>query len=86
MIHGRRFQKFGSASDRERQLFHLQRSLGQLTTAESRFGAYRCPESYFCENGQYVPNDITPLLWTQANLRLALFFMRKTSASTVGVT
>lgn len=58
--------------DRSQQLFHLQRSLSQLTTAESRFGAYRCPESYFCEAGTYVPNDITPLLWTQANLRLAL--------------
>lgn len=59
------------------QVSHLQRSLGQLTTAESRFGAYRCPESYFCENGKYVPNDITPLLWTQANLRLALHFFRE---------
>ncbi len=58
--------------DRNQQLFHLQRSLSQLTTSESRFGAYRCPESYFCEAGTYVPNDITPLLWTQANLRLAL--------------
>ena len=84
VIYGRRYQKFGVATDRDLQLFHLQRSLGQLTPAESRFGAYRCPESYFCENGQYVPNDITPLLWTQANLRLALHFMRETSAARVG--
>jgi hypothetical protein len=67
-----------SESDFQQQVMHLQRSLGQLTTAESRFGAYRCPESYFCENGKYVPNDITPLLWTQANLRLALHFFRET--------
>ncbi len=78
VIYGRRFLKFGVASDRESQLLHLQRSLSQLTTSESRFGAYRCPESYFCEAGKWVPNDITPLLWTQANLRLALHFMRLT--------
>lgn len=63
--------------DRNQQLFHLQRSLSQLTTAESRFGAYRCPESYFREAGKYVPNDITPLLWTQANLRLALHVLHE---------
>jgi Glycosyl hydrolases family 15 len=80
VIHGRRFHKIGVVSDKELQLFHLRRSLGQMTTAESRFGAYRCPESYFCESGKWVPNDITPLLWTQANLRLALHFMRQTLA------
>ena len=80
VIYGRKFQKFGVVSDHELQLYHLQRSLGQLTTAESRFGAYRCPESYYCEAGKWVPNDITPLLWTQANLRLALQFMRQTLA------
>ncbi len=78
VIYGRRFQRTGKEADREQQLFHMQRSLSQMTTAESRFGAYRCPESYFCENGVYVSNDITPLLWTQANLRLALHFMRET--------
>lgn len=66
--------------DRSQQLFHLQRSLSQLTTGESRFGAYRCPESYYCEAGKYVPNDITPLLWTQANLRLALHFYRESQS------
>ena len=80
VIFGRKFQKFGVVIDRELQLFHLQRALGQMTTAESRFGAYRCPESYFCEAGKWVPNDITPLLWTQANLRLALHFMGQTLA------
>lgn len=84
VIYGRRFLKFGVEGDRESQRFHLQRSLGQLTTAESRFGAYRCPESYFCEAGKWVPNDITPLLWTQANLRLALHFMEQTLHSGAG--
>jgi phosphorylase kinase alpha/beta subunit len=76
VIYGRKRSR--TASDFQLQVAHLQRSLAQLTPADSRFGAYRCPESYFCENGKYKPNDITPLLWTQANLRLALHFFRKT--------
>lgn len=70
--YGLRFDRQGDPADRKRQIHHLNRSLGQLTTAQSRFGAYRCPESYYRERGNYVPNDICPLLWTQANLKLAL--------------
>ena len=70
--YGLRFEKTHDATDRSRQVRHLNRSLNQLTRPGSRFGAYRCPESYFREKGQYVPNDICPLLWTQANLKLAL--------------
>lgn len=72
VIFGERYRKSGDQRDRELQVQHLKRSLAQLTTAESRFPAYRCPESYFLEHGEWIPNDITPLLWTQANLRLAL--------------
>ncbi len=78
IIFGQRFLDTGLAEDRELQLFHLKRSLAQITNADSRFGPYRCPESYFLENGNWIPNDICPLLWTQANLRLALHWMRKT--------
>ena len=70
--YGMRFDRMRQPEDRSRQIRHLNRSLGQLTSVDSRFGAYRCPESYFCEQGRYVPNDICPLLWTQANLKLAL--------------
>ncbi|RLS37264.1 MAG: phosphorylase kinase, partial [Planctomycetota bacterium] len=38
---------------------------------------YRCPESYFCEKGQWIPNDITPLLWTQGNLWQALALLER---------
>lgn len=72
VIYGRRFLATGDRRALDRQREHLNRSLSQLTPPGSRFGAYRCPESYFLERGEYVPNDITPLLWTQANLRLAL--------------
>lgn len=72
VIYGLRYMKHRDPADRRLQTVYLNRSLRQLTDVDSRFGGYRCPESYYCEKGAYVPNDITPLLWTQANLRLAL--------------
>ena len=57
----------------------MHRALGQLTGPECPFGPFKCPESYYCENGRYIPNDVTPLLWTQANLRLALHFLEATA-------
>ena len=74
---GLRYEQTGDPNDRGRQIHHLNRSLSQLTPPHSRFGAYRCPESYFRERGVYVPNDICPLLWTQANLKLALVHLRR---------
>lgn len=69
---GLRFERTGDPADRQKQIAHLNRSLGQLTPADAPSGPYRCPESYYSERGKYVPNDICPLLWTQANLKLAL--------------
>lgn len=80
VIYGQRFLETENSEDYEKQRFHLDRSLSQLTTHNSVFGAYRCPESYFLEKGQYVPNDITPLLWTQANLMMALHQWKQTLA------
>lgn len=79
VIYGERYLKTRSVSDLEQQVHHLRRSLGQLTGENPRFPRYRCPESYFLEHGNWVPNDITPLLWTQANLLLALHQMKKTA-------
>ncbi|WP_083233613.1 glycoside hydrolase family 15 protein [Planctopirus hydrillae] len=75
IIAGEWYRAHGQPEDLALQKFHLLRGLTQLTPPESRFGPYKCPESYFCEAGTYIPNDITPLLWTQANLRLALVGM-----------
>lgn len=72
VIYGQRFLESESNEDFEKQRFHLERSLKQVTTDECRFGPYLCPESYFMEKGKYIPNDITPLLWTQGNLMIAL--------------
>jgi len=59
------------------QTEHLNRSLRQLTGDGLSFPPLRCPESYYLENNRWGPNDITPLMWTQANLRLALHFLEQ---------
>jgi phosphorylase kinase alpha/beta subunit len=71
-IYGRRYQESGDPEDLRQQRQHVQRSLAQMTRAGGRFPPYRCPESWFCEKGEWIPNDITPLLWTQGNLLQAL--------------
>jgi hypothetical protein len=71
-IYGRRYLKTGNHSDLQKQVHYLNRSLSQLTGQGSRFPEYLCPELYYLEEGHYVPNDVTPLLWTQANLSIAL--------------
>lgn len=78
VIYGQRFLDSDKSDDFEKQRFHLERSLNQLTTEECRFGPYLCPESYFLEKGKYIPNDITPLLWTQGNLMMALHQWKQT--------
>lgn len=79
VIFARRFAEHRRMEDLERQFEHLARSLKHLTTASHPAGAYRCPESYFRHRGEWVPNDITPLLWTQANLRWALYHAEHTA-------
>lgn len=74
-IHGRRYLESGADADLSAQVSALQRSLAQLTRPGGRFPALRCPESWFFERGEWVPNDITPLLWTQGNLLQALTCM-----------
>lgn len=81
VIYGLRSMKYRDPADRRLQSHFLNRSLSQLTDVDSPFGGYRCPESYYQENGVYVPNDITPLLWTQANLRLALHWAELTAGA-----
>ena len=72
IIYGQRFLQSENQEDLEKQRFHLDRSLNQLTTSESVFGPYKCPESYYLEKGRYVPTAITPLFWTSYNLMIAL--------------
>ncbi len=58
------------------QTEYLNRSLAQITAEnQGNVPAFRCPELYYLEEGRYVPNDHVPLLWTQANLMLAMNLM-----------
>ncbi|MEI6232372.1 MAG: glycoside hydrolase family 15 protein [Planctomycetota bacterium] len=74
-IYGRRYQATRSPEDLALQIEYLNRSLGQITNTAGPYPAYRCPELYYIEDGYYVPSDATPLLWTQANLLIALITM-----------
>jgi len=79
IIYGQRF--LADPADAEsfrRQVHYFNRSLRQLTPE----GA--CPELYYLKNGEYVPNDHTPLLWTQANQALALHLMERSLKANLG--
>lgn len=80
VIHGQAYQRTHEPERLQLQTWHLNRALRQLTGGDGPFPPLRCPESYYCCAGRYVPNDITPLLWTQANLRLALHWAEATAA------
>ncbi|HYQ17920.1 MAG TPA: glycoside hydrolase family 15 protein [Polyangiaceae bacterium] len=64
--YGKRYQRTRSSSDLARQIHHLDRSLAHITSE------WRCPELYYLKRGEFLPNPHTPLLWTQANLIVAL--------------
>jgi Glycosyl hydrolases family 15 len=72
VIFGAKFKETRQNEFLKQQIFYLNRSLGQLTREECEAGQFRCPELYYIEDNKYIPNDVTPLLWTQANLRIAL--------------
>jgi len=80
-IFGLKFQSTRSPEHLAQQTRYLNRSLSQITGPDhTGLPAFRCPELYYLEAGRYVPNDNVPLLWTQANLLLALKFMRGSCA------
>lgn len=76
-VYGHRYLADGDPESLQMQIEATRRALSQLTPAGCRFPQFRCPESYFCENGEWIPNDITPLLWTQGNLWQALMVLEK---------
>lgn len=70
IIFGRRYRETGAAGDHMLQIEHFNRALAQLTPE------FRCAELYYCRQGKWEPNEHTPLLWTQANLALALYELK----------
>jgi phosphorylase kinase alpha/beta subunit len=83
-IFGQNYQQTKRHFYLEKQIHYLNRSLGQITGKDSEFGAYKCPELYHVEGNQYVPSDAIPLLWTQANLVIALKMMESNLSSQEG--
>jgi phosphorylase kinase alpha/beta subunit len=77
-IYGRRYLDHNRAADRRRQIWHFNRSLAQLTGDDSPYGSFKCPELYYSEGGRWRTSRATPLLWTQANLVLALLTLEQT--------
>ena len=73
-LHGARAIHSGAAADRARQVAYFNRALAQVTED------WTCPELYYQRAGALVANPHTPLLWTQANLRLALAALRGTAS------
>ena len=75
-FYGEQYQQTGEEAALERQTFYFNRAIAQLTPEDFPLGGLKCPELYYLQSNEYVPNDATPLLWTQANLLMALKWMR----------
>jgi len=74
-IHGLAFQSSRDPQRLAMQRYHLRRALGHVTGPQCKSGAWKLSESFFRSKGSWIPNDVCPLLWTQANLKLALCIM-----------
>jgi len=70
VIYGAEYQESGRAEFLELQLEHANRAIAQLDEG-------RCPELYFLKRGKWVPNEHTPLAWTQANLGMAVEYLER---------
>jgi phosphorylase kinase alpha/beta subunit len=73
-LFGERVKAGGGDVDRARQVAHFNRALAQVTDT------WMCPELYYERDGALAANPHTPLLWAQANLRLALTLLHETTA------
>jgi phosphorylase kinase alpha/beta subunit len=81
IIYGLKYKVSHDAESLKLQTHYFNRALGQITSEDNWLGAFKCPESYYLERGVYVPNDVTPLLWTQANLLMAFKFMEENASN-----
>ncbi|SEB07765.1 phosphorylase kinase alpha/beta subunit [Thiothrix caldifontis] len=79
VIYGKYYEATGDKNYYKKQIHYFNRSLGQLTGADSGFQEFLCPELYYLKGKSYRPNDATPLLWTQANLMLAFHQLEVTA-------
>lgn len=80
IIFGHQYQKTKEQKFLDQQIHYFKRSLAQITTEADHNLCFRCPELYYLQDGTYISNDSTPLLWTQANLRIAFQTMEQSLA------
>jgi len=64
----------------EKQQLYLARALAAITGDDCEFGPWLCCEAYYLTKGKWQPNDNTPLVWTQVDLKMALHEMKKSLA------
>jgi phosphorylase kinase alpha/beta subunit len=80
IIYGKKYLASGIDEDLVQQTYYFNRSLGQITSNEFSLGRGKCPEAYYLEDstkGVYIPNDHVPLAWTQANLGIAVEYLKQ---------
>lgn len=77
IIFGQMYQRTKQKKYFTKQINYFNRSLSQLTDGEDNKPSFKCPELYYLQDGAYIYNDSTPLLWTQANLRMAFQMMEQ---------
>jgi len=80
-VYGKWYQSSKDPAMLKLQQRYLARSLAQVTGEGQGFGPWLCPESYYLCKGEWVPSDICPLLWTQANLAVAIHHMEESLAA-----
>ncbi len=71
-IYATRFRQDRNRKDLlDAQLHYFGRALTQLTPDN------QCPELYYLKGDDWIPNEHTPLAWTQANMAVALHALKK---------
>lgn len=73
--HGKLYQRTGDAHHLKMQMLFLSRSLAAITGDDCEYGPWLACEAYYIQKDKWVPNDDTPLVWTAADIKMALFEM-----------
>mmetsp|Transcript_68824 Transcript_68824/g.165208 ORF Transcript_68824/g.165208 Transcript_68824/m.165208 type:complete len:468 (+) Transcript_68824:69-1472(+) len=82
--YGRLFQKTKAPEDLKCQQLFLARCLSAITGNDCEFGPWHACEAYYICKDKWVPNDDTPLVWTQAMLLLAFDEMEESLSVAAG--
>jgi len=75
--YGKLYQKTKKAEFFKLQQLFLSRALAAITGDDCKFGPWMCCEAYYLHGDKWEPNDNTPLVWTQIDLKMALHEMEQ---------